>query len=203
MREIYVVVDPTMEKNVLIERLDKIIAERPAAVQVWDHFPAGIKPEALIHELVELCAKTETPVFINNRWELLLTTHLQGVHFDTVPTNLADIRRRVGRPFITGVTVENNLETVQWAAQEAFDYISFCSMFPSSSATSCDLVSFDTVRKAKALFPNKIYLAGGIRPSNVAQLATLPYDGIAVIAGLMNEKHPVDALNEYKHQLTS
>src|SRR5690625_5325503 len=68
-----------------------------------------------------------SPVLINEEWELLKTTDLDGVHFDKVPADIGKIREALHRDFILGITCSNDLEIIRWANQKRADYISFCS----------------------------------------------------------------------------
>ena len=90
---------------------------------------------------------------------------------------------------------------MQWADDHALDYISFCSMFPSSTANSCELVSFETVRQARLITSLPIFLAGGIRPGNIEALKELDYSGIAVVSGVMSANNPAEAINLYHEKL--
>ncbi len=199
---IYLVIDPSMEERVLLEKLDALLDPRIAAVQLWDNFPAGRIIEPLIRHVCGRCSPVGIPVFINNRWECLRRTPVDGVHFDEIPPDFAAIKRAVGRPFGAGLTCNNDLAAVRWAAANGMDYISFCSMFPSTTATSCELVGLDTVREARRLFGERIFLAGGIRPGNVAQLTGLGHDGIAVVSGIMHAQDPKKALDAYYENIT-
>lgn len=79
---IYLIVDPSMDRNVLVNKLREIIHEEIAAIQIWDNFKPNENPIEFINEILQLCHTKNIPVLINNRWELLKQTDLNGVHFD-------------------------------------------------------------------------------------------------------------------------
>jgi|NGEPerStandDraft_5_1074534.scaffolds.fasta_scaffold05042_3 thiamine-phosphate pyrophosphorylase len=198
---IYLVIDPSMDEEVLLDKLQLILTKEIAAVQIWDNFSEGQNIEQLIQKIHSLCAQYQTPVFINNRWEYLKESELDGVHFDTIPTNLEEIKKQINRDFIFGLTCGNDLDSVIWAAKHNVDYISFCSMFPSSSAGNCEIITYETVKDATSIFNKPLFLAGGIYPKNLKQLDELKYDGIAVISGIMNSEHPDLVIDEYRKNL--
>jgi thiamine-phosphate pyrophosphorylase len=198
---VYLVLDPGMEESTLLQKLESILEEEVAAVQVWDNFQPGQNISALLRKITALCHAKEVPVLINNQWKLLLEAPLDGVHFDEVPDNLAAIRNAVNRPFITGLTCSNDLSLVEWAAENQLDYISFCSVFPSPTSNSCELVSFETIAAARQISPMPVFLAGGIRPDNMEALAGLRYDGVAVISGIMSTDDPRKSIREYISKL--
>lgn len=195
---VYLIVDPAAKRVKLLSTLEKIIGEEIAAVQVWDNFLPAEAPLQLLEEVLQLCRPQKIPVLINNRWELLQSIRLDGVHFDKQPHDIFKLKRELNRDLITGITCNNDLSTVEWAHEHGFDYISFCSMFPSSTANSCELVKVDTIRSAAAITDMPIFLAGGITPHNIHLLAELKYSGVAVVSGIMNAADPLNALKSYQ-----
>lgn len=202
-RGIYLVIDPAMDETTLLDKLDIVLNERIVAVQIWDNFPEEQRIQPLIKKISDRCHKKAVPLLINNRWEYLTETVLDGVHFDAIPHDFDHIKTKVNRSFLSGLTCNNNLATVQWAATHHIDYISFCSMFPSTTSNSCELVNFETVREAQRIFPNPIFLAGGIKPDNVRKLDELEYHGIAVISGIMTAESPIESIHQYNQYLNA
>lgn len=194
---IYVVIDPSMAKPVLYDKLDAVLTQKIAALQIWDNFGHDDDVPALISKLCRRCHNKGVPVLINNHWQYLKNTPLDGVHFDAVPKGYEQIRAEVNRPFLCGITCTNDMQPVMWAKNNGVDYISFCSMFPSGTAGSCELVSHDSVHRATAIYDGPIFLAGGIKPGNISELRHLPYTGIAVISGVMNSDAPDQSIREY------
>ncbi len=197
---IYLVADPSMEEISLLEKIAECLPEGVAAVQIWDkdrdHYLLPIA-----EKICSLCIPQNVPVIINNRWELLKDSQLSGVHFDELPQNFEEIRKSLNRKFITGITCNNDLSDVVLAQKHKLDYISFCSIFPSGTANSCELVEFDTILKARNIFSELIFIAGGITPHNLDKLSQLPFDGVAVISGILGSSNPVEAIREYKKHL--
>jgi len=198
---VYLVVDPSMDKMELYDKLDAVLAEGIAALQIWDHFSGGDDIPSLINELCQRCHAKDVPVLINNRWRYLANIPLDGVHFDTIPTDYNLARTTIGRPFLCGITCTNDMAPVRWARDHHADYISFCSMFPSSTAGSCEIVTPTSVHQAQAIYRGPVFLAGGIRPDNVAELEKLRYAGIAVISGIMSSNAPGEAIRQYQKHI--
>ncbi|MGN7786633.1 thiamine phosphate synthase [Niabella sp. 22666] len=198
---VYLIIDPSTDQDVLLSTLKEMVREKIAAVQIWDNFSPDTDQPVLIEQVLRLCHLQNIPVLINNQWELLKTMNLDGVHFDKAPRNIVQLKQQIGREVIAGITCNNDLSAVKWADENRLDYISFCSMFPSSTANSCDLVSFDTVRKAKEITDIPIFLAGGINPENLPSLSGLNYSGIAVVSGIMSAANPLAELKRYQKRI--
>lgn len=200
---IYLVIDPSMDENALLEKLKLVLKEGIAVVQLWDHWPFGIQKERVIMSICDLCHKYHVPVFINNEWELLKSLPLDGVHFDSIPANYDQIKQRLPKEIMVGITCNNDLSAVEWADKNNIDYISFCSIFPSSTSTSCELVSLQTIEQARKITSIPIFLAGGIQLSNLHKLEDLDFDGVALVSGIMSSINPAETARQYSTQLTN
>lgn len=187
---VYLVVDPSALNEAAIRTITLALQSGLAAIQLWDHWKEiNGKPE-IVQTIVRLAQPYKVPVIINENWELLTNTDADGIHFDQPSDNLALIRKAVGRSIITGITCGNNLETVQYAIDHKMDYISFCSVFPSGSANSCEWVQPATIAAARAMTNIPIFAAGGITASNLQQLLPTGLDGVAVINSIMKAEDP-------------
>lgn len=201
---IYLIVDPTVEKTELLEKVEQALEGGVDILQVWNHWPEGMRitdKEQLITFIIEMADNYEVPVLINEAWKFLKSTPLDGVHFDEVPENLDRIKGEIDREFITGITCSNDLDRVEWADKNGFDYISFCAMFPSPSVGSCEIVRPETVQKARERTDLPLFVSGGITPEKITELDELNFDGIAVISGILNEDNPKKQASKYKQLL--
>lgn len=197
---VYVVIDPGMEQEKILSQLEKIKKQSIAAIQIWNNPNAEIKPP-LIESILALFKDTNTPVLINNEWEYLKVFDLDGVHFDALPKDLEQINKEVNRAFIKGITLTNDLGSLSEIEAMGFDYLSFCSVFPSSTSNSCDLVDFKTIQDCKEQTNMPVFLSGGITPENLNQLRHLNYDGVAIVSGIMKASNPKKAIENYSNEL--
>lgn len=200
---IYLIIDPSMNEVVLLNKLNRCLLESLAAVQIWDNFKDTQDVIDLIRKICDLCHAKNVPVLINNHWDLLNRTDLDGVHFDIIPENYREIKAGLNKSFISGLTCNNDLSWVEWANSNNLDYISFCSVFPSQTANSCEIVHFNTIQKASKHYDVPIYLAGGITADNLGQLKELNFKGIAVVSGVMGATNPEESINNYLKELNT
>ena len=187
---IYLVVDPSMPKEQLLEKLEKALEGGVCIVQVWNNWKKTKNIESLLGQILDLCQRYTVPAIINNDWKLLKEFPFDGIHFDDVPQSIDAIRREIGRNFAAGITCNNDLSVIDWANNNDFDYVSFCSVFPSSTSNSCELVTPATVVKARGMTSLPIFLAGGINQKSLAKLSDFEFDGLAIISGIMNAQSP-------------
>jgi thiamine-phosphate pyrophosphorylase len=200
---VYLVIDPSMTEVTLLDKLERVLSGSMAALQIWDNYPENEPSLALIEKICALCHSQDVPVFLNNRWEYICKTPADGVHFDGIPTDFNAIRKALPATTLFGLTCNNDLEDIKWAEANHLDYISFCSVFPSSTSNSCELVRFETIQKASEITSMPVFLAGGIRPDNLGKLSNLRFSGIAVVSGIMSAEDPQQALIQYNNKLNS
>jgi thiamine-phosphate pyrophosphorylase len=197
---LYLVLNPAMEEKLLLEKVQAALRGGVSMLQIWNNWPEGFgqaEKKALIQALGEIAAAHQVPLLINEEWELLADTALDGLHLDAIPPDFDHIKASLQRTFICGITCSNKLEVVQWAEQQQLDYISFCAMFPSASAGSCELVHPDSVRKARQMTRLPFFLSGGISPDHLPLLQELEFEGVAVISGILSAAAPQQAAAAY------
>ncbi len=203
LKGIYLVLDPSKGEAALLKSLRQALAGGVSLVQIWNHWPQlfSQKDKAeLSQKIHSIASDFAVPVLINQDWELVLEAGLDGVHFDQIPENWTEIKAEF-RDKLIGITVGNDLELVRWAEENGLSYISFCSVFPSSSVDTCELVSPESILKARQITSLPIFLSGGIRPENIAKLDVYSFEGVAVISGILSAEDPKQATQAYLQQL--
>lgn len=203
-KSLFLVIDPAMDKAVLLPKLKEALKAGIDLLQIWNHWPKGFSSQdkiTLIDQILGLAAPFQVPVLINEEWELLNSCALQGVHFDQPPHHIETIRQKTGRDFICGLTCGNESARIQWADAHAFSYISFCSMFPSGSVDSCEIVREESVQQARQISKLPIFLSGGLTPERIHQLNHLDFQGVAIISGIMSAPSISQSIRAYQDAL--
>ncbi len=192
---IYLVLDPASDPERLLRCLKQAIQSgKVCGVQLWDHWEGVKSRAALIGEIMTVCRDAGVALLVNNNVRMLEEYGFDGIHFDAMPAYpLYDIKRRAGRHILIGITLGNNLEPLRSAGAKALDYVSFCSVFPSASAGSCEIVSRETIQEARTLTHLPVFLSGGVNLSTMSKLEGLAFEGVAVISGIMNDPDPCKA----------
>ncbi len=192
MKSLYLIIDIKQDEASIFHTLVSLLGKYPIyALQIWNYSP---KKDELVLRIKFLANENKIPIILNNDWKSALKLGLDGVHFD----EMQDLNLKAHLSgLIIGFTIGNYPDKIRKAEQWNADYISFCSMFPSSTANSCELVTSEAVIKSKALFSKKIFLTGGITPQNLSSLMDLPYDGIALASGVFRSDNPIKSVNEY------
>ena len=201
---IYLVLDPSMERDVLLPKLEESLLAGINVVQLWNNWSPKAREQdkrELVTDVLKISAPFNVPVLVNEDWQLLLQTELDGVHFDEIPNDFERIKQQVGHDRIIGLTCGNDLGLIEWAEEQGLDYLSFCAMFPSRSVDSCTIVHPETVQKARSITKMPIFLSGGILPGNLSSLKDLDFQGVAIISGIMDSQSIPVSISAYKNSL--
>lgn len=188
---IYVIVDPQQDATKILERLGLALTQEIAAIQIWDNQAA--QHIELLTTIIQLAKQHAVPVLINNDVALLSKLDFDGIHFDAIPAQWETIQEQV-KSKIVGITCTNDLAIIEWAATQQVDYISFCSLFDSKNNSSCELVDYRSISRAREMTTIPFVLAGGITLENIELLGPLEYQAVAMISGVMDEPHPEDKI---------
>lgn len=195
---LYLIVDPTPGLLEIYPKVKSALEGGVDVIQIWDNWSSCKSQNEFISELCDLAHHYNVPVLINNHWRWLRGFSLDGVHFDEIPSDINHIKKQIGRPCFVGITCGNNQNKIEWAILNKLDYISFCSMFQSSTSTSCDLVNQDLVKQVSAKTAIPIYVSGGITVENLPSLIPLGVSGVAIVSRIMNAKDPSLAATKFK-----
>jgi thiamine-phosphate pyrophosphorylase len=201
---IYLVLDPAKPLPLLLQKLEAALKGGVNVVQIWNNWSKNADKIILVEATGLLCRKYRVPLFINEEWQLLTqTSYLDGVHFDAIPEGYNLIKEIIGKPFMAGITCSGDLAVVRWANKNHLDYVSFCAMFPSPSAGTCSIVMPAVVKKAYETTSMPLFVSGGITPENIIALKEkTPFDGVAVISGILSAHDPEKQVQTYKDALS-
>lgn len=194
---LYVVIDPAPGLDFVLPKIKLALAGGTNVLQLWNHWTVGQDQKGFIDAVCTVAHQHGVPVLINEDWVWLTRTSLDGVHFDDVPADIESIRLKIGRPFSLGITCGNDAERYLWGMREA-DYLSFCSMFPSSSTNVCELVEPSILQAVRSQTTKPIFAAGGIDQHTIKDVLALGVDGVALLSAVLKAPDPLAAAQLYK-----
>ena len=198
---IYLIIDPALGIDFVLPKVEQAIEGGVNILQIWDHWKDLQNKKEFIDAICNCAHEKNIPVLINNEWQWLKTTTLDGVHFDDLPPIITEIKNIVGKDFLIGVTCGNDINKITDAINSCVDYLSFCSMFPTVSAQNCEIVNIEIVKKIRDMTTLPIFLAGGITLSNIDELNSTGMDGIALVSGIMKSEDPKIISKAFKEKL--
>ena len=187
---VYLVVDPSYGEEKVLWITEQSMQGGLDVLQLWASWKVDSLATELGKKLAKLAERYSVPFVVNNNLDVALTIGADGVHIDGTEPSPSEIRKKMGNDSIAGVTCSTKMDKVLWAEKEGADYISFCSMYHSTSVNECDIVPTRMVSEARKKVSLPIFAARGSNHPNAHEVIDAGGDGVAAISAIMGSKYP-------------
>lgn len=130
------------------------------------------------------------PLIINDRLDVALACHADGVHIGQEDMPYATARRLLGPKAMIGLSVET-WEDVEESQRLDVDYIGVSPVFSTPTKTDTKAPwGLDGVRKIKAFSRHPLVAIGGIHEMNAADVVEAGAACLAVVSAICSAEHP-------------
>ena len=183
MAEIYAITD------------DILTPESSVLAQVGELLECGVKflqyrtklepkNERVAVALKELCERYGARFIVNDDVKFAAKIGANAVHIGKDDGGVKAARKILGEDAFIGVSCYDDLNLALKAQDEGASYAAFGAVFVSPTKPNAPLCKFETIRRAKEILRIPVCVIGGINAANIAQIAALNPDYIAVISAL-------------------
>lgn len=186
------------------------LGDRSLANLVEDSIKAGVTFVQLreknlgFNEFVELAKeikiitdKYNVPYVINDNVEVALACNANGVHVGQSDMEASNVREKIGKDKILGVSVRN-VEQAILAENKGADYIGVGAVFPTSTKLDASDVDFDTLKSICNAVSIPVVAIGGINKDNILKLSGSGVNGVAVVSAIFAQKDIYTATKELR-----
>jgi len=142
------------------------------------------KNERVAVALKELCERYGARFIVNDDVKFAAKTGANAVHIGKDDDGVKAARKILGEDAFIGVSCYDDLNLALKAQDEGASYAAFGAVFASPTKPNAPLCKFETIRRAKKILRIPVCVIGGINAANIAQIAALNPDYIAVISAL-------------------
>ena len=150
-------------------------------------------------ELKELCKQYQVPFVINDDVELALKVDADGVHVGQSDMEAGDVRKKLGKDKIIGVSAQT-VEQAVMAEKHGADYLGVGAVFPTSSKDDAQEVDYETLKAICQAVQIPVIAIGGINAQNVDGLKGSGICGVAVISAIFAQEDIKEAAKELKNR---
>ena len=152
---------------------------------------------SIIKKIKKICELNNCLLILNDYPEVVKNLDLDGVHIGSNDTNLIEARNILGDNKIIGVSCYNNANLALSAEKNGASYISFGSIFKTTTKQNPVALDINTIHEGKKILTIPICLIGGINTNNVHNAINLNCDLIAISKGLTSIKKIEDISTKY------
>lgn len=136
-------------------------------------------------EILNLCRQYKVPFIVNDNVEVAIACGADGIHVGQEDTAADEVRRRIGRDMILGVSV-HTVEEAREAVRNGADYLGLGAVFPTSTKTDVDQMPNETLRAICDAVDVPVVAIGGINRSNIGKLTGSGIDGVALVSAIFS-----------------
>lgn len=148
-------------------------------------------------EINELAKEYDVPFVINDNVDIAVKSDADGVHVGQSDMEAGDVRKKIGKDKILGVSA-SNLKEARLAEEKGADYLGVGAVFSTSTKLDADEVSFDTLKEICDNVSIPVVAIGGISKDNILKLKGTNVDGVAVVSAIFASS---DIVNDTKELL--
>lgn len=134
-------------------------------------------------EMAALCKKYKVPFLINDNVEIAIKCHADGVHVGQKDMAASQVRQRVGKDMIIGVSAHSVEEALE-AVKSGADYLGVGAVFSTSTKSDAEVLSRQVLRDICSAVDIPVVAIGGISKTNISQLSGTGVDGVALVSAI-------------------
>lgn len=134
-------------------------------------------------EVKKVTDKYHIPFVINDNIEVALACGADGVHVGQKDMAAGDVRERIGRDRILGVSAQT-VEQAAAAEKSGADYLGVGAVFSTSTKPDANEVTFETLKAICNEVSIPVVAIGGINKGNILRLSGSGADGVAVVSAI-------------------
>jgi thiamine-phosphate pyrophosphorylase len=184
---LYVVTDRSwLGENKLENQVEEIIKAGASFIQLREKELSFDKFVREGQKMKEITDKYNVPLIINDNVDVSLAINAEGVHVGQSDGNACDVRARIGKDKILGISVQT-VEQALLAEEQGADYLGVGAVFATATKDDADSVSLETLKAICAAVRIPVVAIGGINRRNILQLKGTGIDGAAVISAVFAE----------------
>ena len=180
--KVYLITDRKQTKVPLPEAVRLALQGGVRAIQLREKDLPVRELLALAQDMRRLTKEYGTKLFINDRVDVAVAVHADGVHLSHQSMPTEAVRKIVGDRMLIGVST-HTIEEAKAAEAGGADFVTFGPVFltPSKAAFG-NPVGLECLKDAKKVVKIPIFGLGGVKSGNVSQVFNSGADGIAMIS---------------------
>ncbi len=172
------------------------------AVQVREKDLSARELCELVQELQEICRQHKIKLLVNDRVDVALASHADGVHLTAHSLPAAVVRTLLPRGSLVGVST-HSLEEARRAETQGPDFILFGPVFATPSKLKFGPPQgLERLKQVAEAVRTPVFAVGGVSPARTRLCLEHGAAGVAAISSVMQAPNPAEILEQYRLALS-
>ncbi len=142
-----------------------------------------------------LAKQFNVPLIIDDRIDVALAAHTEGVHLGQSDMPVKTAREILGDDIIIGATAKT-VEQALEAFEQGADYLGVGAIYPTTTKVKTVLTSTQMLDKICRAVPIPVNAIGGLNKDNIDVLKGIGISGICAVSAIMKATDPENAVKE-------
>lgn len=196
---LYVITDERLSKGLThVEIARRAIAGGADVIQLRDKTCDCAYFRSCADDIRHIANEADVPFIVNDRLDVALQSHADGVHLGQGDIPLKFARRMAPKNFIIGISAGTLREALD-AERDGADYIGLGPVFPTASKDDAgEACGLGLLREVKSRVSVPVVAIGGIGPRNATDVIAAGADGLAVISAVVSQEDVTAAARRLK-----
>ncbi len=187
---LYFITDSTgFDEAEFLRRVEEALKGGATILQLREKNKTTAEYIAVAEKVHKITKKYNVPLIIDDRIDVALAVHAEGVHLGKEDMPIATARRILGDDFIIGATAK----TVPWAVEayeDGADYLGVGAIYPTTTKVKTVLTSTETLDAICKAIPIPVNAIGGLNKTNTDVLRGIGIAGFCVVSAIMKSDDP-------------
>ena len=149
----------------------------------------------LAQKVHALAKQFNVPLIIDDRIDVALAAHTEGVHLGQSDMPVTIAREILGDDIIIGATAKT-VEQALEAFEQGADYLGVGAIYPTTTKVKTVLTSTQMLDKICKAVPIPVNAIGGLNKDNIDVLKGIGISGICAVSAIMKAPDPENAVKE-------
>jgi thiamine-phosphate pyrophosphorylase len=181
-----------------IDQVEACIKGGVTFVQIREKNIPFDKYVTLGKEIKKVTDKYHVPYVINDDVDVAIACGADGVHVGQQDMEASDVREKIGKDMILGVSVQT-VKQALLAEEKGADYLGVGAVFSTSTKLDADAVSFETLKAICKAVSIPVVAIGGISKETIMKLKGSGIDGVAVVSAIFAQDDIYEASRELRN----
>lgn len=167
----------------LVNQVEQALQGGVTCVQLREKNLKDDQLKDLALAIQKLCQSYQVPFIINDHVDLAIEIQADGIHIGQEDMEAGKVRNLIGPNMILGVSTKT-LDQARQAQNVGADYLGVGAVFSTDTKDDATIISKSLLKDISETVDIPVVAIGGIKGSNIDNLAGTGIDGVALISAI-------------------